>query len=69
MLAQHSQPVTDGGQVELGVGGLQLIDEVEQRVGARTIDFQIELRAAVREELALGVSIHGDAIMARRLRA
>ena len=29
---------------------------------ARAIDLQIELRAAVREELALGVPIHGDGL-------
>jgi hypothetical protein len=58
VLAQHPRPVADGGQIELGIGDLQLIDELEQRIGARPIDLDIELRAAIREQLALGVAIH-----------
>jgi hypothetical protein len=64
VLAQHSQPVADGGQIELRVGDFQFIDENEERIGARSIDLQIKLRAAVREQLALGVSVHGDDVTA-----
>ena len=70
VFAQHPRTVPDGGQVELGIGNLQLVDETEQRISARSIDRDIELRGAGCEELALGVSIHfGDFTALRRPRA
>ena len=56
MFAQHAEAVSNGGQIELRIGDLQLIDQAQQGIGLSPVERESECSGTLGKQLPFGVS-------------